>query len=199
MVPYGSKNAHKEFSSVLNPIPWAKISSLPAFSAVAGLTSPSCLASSVAAGASALADPLSLDPSESEPDPDPDPEDEAAFLAAFFGAGLSLLSESEDDEAAFLAAFLAGALAGGFDDSELSESESDELSTFYFLAGAAFAFPLLPALAALLPLTFEVALALLAITGTFFSDSEESESESLESLLLSCFFFFLESAFLAAS
>jgi hypothetical protein len=155
----------------------------------------------VAAGASALADP------ESESDPSEDaaffaffaglallsslPEsesDEAAFLAAFLGAGLadSELSESLDD-AAFLAAFLGAGLA-----SEESESD-DELSTFYFF-GAAF-LPLLPALAALLALTLEAALTLLAMTGLA---SEESESESL-SLLLSCFLDFFLVSFLAAA
>ena len=125
----------------------------------------------------ALADPLSL----SESDPDPDPDEEAAFFAAFFGAGLALLSLSlsDDDEAAFLAAFFGGALAAG---SEESESESDDEATFCFLAGAFL--PLLPALAPLLALTFEAALDLLAGTD-FLAGTDESESESL--LLLSCF------------
>ena len=203
--PYGSKWAASDCSVVSKERPWTKSSVLPACSPEsASSASAGALASSAAGlesdpesesepeeddaaafffGAAFLAGAAS-DESESEPE-----EEDAAFLAgaAFpFLTGLaSLESESDplEEDAAFLAgAFLVAlALMTGTDE---SESESSELLSFFCFFGAAF-LPLaddalLAALAALLALTFDAALALLVITGL----AEESEESLSESLLL---------------
>jgi len=182
--PYDSKWALKVCSVVSNESPWTKSSNLPACSPEAS----GVLASSAGVASAFLS--FAGSP-ESESDPEPLPE------------SLPL----PDDEDAFLACFLAGAaFFFGAEESELSES--DELLTFYFLAGGALALALalLLALAALLALKFEAALALLAGTFKFLplAESEESESLSLSELLILASFFFFEdslaaAAFLAAS
>jgi len=189
---------------VSNDSPCTKISSLPSCSSLtpslSEATSSFCCSSSLSdpeeesfLAAAFLAGAAFFTGFSSESESE---EEAAAFLAgAAFLTGFSSESDDEPDEESFLATFLAGAvfLTSLTDSSE--ESESDDDSTFFFDYGTfwfsvfltALFFDELALLVTLLPLTFDVALGLLAIT--FFSDSLLS-SLSLSELLS---FFFLRS------
>ena len=118
-------------------------------------------------------------------------------MAAFFGAGFSDSLESESEDDSFLAgAFLAAFFGAGLSSLESESSLLEDSSTFFFFCGTAAFSEVFLALAELLLLAemFDEALALFVATTLTGSSDDESLDESL---LDSTFFFFFSSTFLA--